>query len=169
MPKHVLILDTSILCVWLQIPGLETCGSGASCIDFAKVDAEIRSAVDLKYTLVLPLATIIETGNHIAHAPQWRRERATQLAALMVDAANEATPWAAFSDQQTLWSADGLRSLADKWPNLAASKLSIGDATIAEVADYYARMGCTVEIYTGDAGLRTHHLITASPQPRRRR
>jgi hypothetical protein len=87
----------------------------------------------------------------------------------MVNAANESTPWAAFSDQQTLWSADGLKNLADTWPNLAAKQLSIGDATISEVADYYAKMGYSVEIYTGDKGLKKHHLIMAPPQPRRRR
>ena len=25
--KKVLVIDTSILCVWLSIPGFETCGS----------------------------------------------------------------------------------------------------------------------------------------------
>lgn len=167
--KNVLILDTSILCVWLKVSGKETCGSGASCIDFAKVEKEIQSAEEMNYTLVLPLATIIETGNHIAQSPQWRHERATQLGDLMVNAANESTPWAAFSDQQTLWSADGLKNLAATWPALAAKKLSIGDATIAEVADYYAKMGYIVEIFTGDKGLKKHHLITATPQPRRRK
>lgn len=166
--KNVLILDTSILCVWLRVPGKETCGSGAACIDFVKVDHEIQTAVQMQYTLVLPLATIIETGNHIAHAPR-AFERASDLAVLMESAANESTPWAAFSDQQTLWSADGLKDLALKWPNLAARKLSIGDATISEVADYYAKMGCSVEIYTGDEGLKKHHIITTPIQPRRRR
>lgn len=167
--KNVMILDTLILCIWLKVPGKETCGSAASCIDFAKVDEEIQSAVAMNYTLVLPLATIIETGNHIAQAPQWRHERATDFAGLMEKAANESTPWAAFSDQQTLWSPDGLKNLAAKWPDLAAKKLSIGDATISEVADYYAKMGYSVEIYTGDKGLKEHHLITAMPQPRRRK
>ena len=169
LSKHVLILDTSILCVWLKVPGKETCGSGKSCIDFSKVETEIQTAVQMNYTLVLPLASIIETGNHITQASQWRRERAQDLAGLMLEAADEASPWAAFSDQQILWSADGLKSLAAKWPDLAAQKLSIGDATISEVADYYAKMGCEVEIYTGDKGLKKHHIITASLQPRRRR
>ena len=167
--KNVMILDTSILCVWLKVPGKETCGSGRSCIDFTKVDKEIQTAVQMNYTLVLPLASIIETGNHITQAPTWRHERATDLAGLMYKAADEASPWAAFSDQQILWSPDGLKSLAAKWPHLAAQKLSIGDATISEVADYYAQMGFQVEIYTGDKGLKAHHLITTPPQPRRRR
>ena len=167
--KNVLILDTSILCVWLKVPGKETCGSGSSMIDFAKVDKEIQAAIQTQFTLVLPLASIIETGNHIAQAPQWRHERATALAELMTNSADEATPWAAFSDQQTLWSPVGLRKLAASWPNLAATKLSIGDATIAEVADYYAKMGYIVEIFTGDKGLKEHHLVPTKTQPRRRK
>jgi len=167
--KNVLILDTSILCVWLKVPGKVTCGSGPSCIDFSKVDKEIQTAVKLNYTLVLPLASIIETGNHITQASQWRHERAQDLAGLMLKAADEASPWAAFSDQQVLWSAAGLKSLAVKWPNLAAQKLSIGDATISEVADYYAKMGFEVEVYTGDQGLKKHCTIGALPQPRRRK
>jgi len=167
--KQVLILDTSILCVWLKVPGKETCGSGSSCIDFDKVDNEIKSAVEMKYTLVLPLASIIETGNHIAQAAQWRRERAMDLAELMTKAAAEASPWAAFNDQQKLWSADGLKRLASDWPNLAAQKLSIGDATISQVADYYATMGFEVEIYTGDKGLSKYHLAQMPVKPRRRK
>ncbi len=167
--KHVLILDTSILCVWLKVPGKETCGSGASCIDFNKVDQEIKSAVEMNYTLVLPLASIIETGNHIAQASQWRHERAIALTELMVKAADEASPWAAFNDQQLLWSPDSLKRLASKWPNLAAQKLSIGDATISEVAEHYAKMGNMVEIYSGDQGLRAYFTTTAVPQPRRRK
>jgi hypothetical protein len=167
--KNVMILDTSVLCVWLKVPGKETCGSRASCLDFAKVEGEIQTAIEAQYTLVLPLASIIETGNHIAQAPQGRHERATALAELMARTADQATPWAAFSDQQLLWSADGLKSLAAKWPNLAAQKLSIGDATISEVANHYAKMGFKVEIYSGDQGLREHHMATVLPQPRRRK
>jgi len=167
--KNVMILDTSILCVWLKVPGKETCGSGEACIDFDHVDREIKSAVDLHYTLVLPLASIIETGNHISQAPEYRFDRAQALAQLMTQAADETSPWAAFSDQRDLWSAGGLRLLASQWPNLAAQKLSIGDATITQVADHYAKMGCNVEIYTGDTGLKKHHLATTTPQPRRRK
>lgn len=62
----------------------------------------------------------------------------------------------AFTDQSSLWQADNLRLLADNWPQLAASGLSIGDATIKDVAEYYARDGYLVEILTGDAGLKAY-------------
>ena len=165
----MLILDTSVLCVWLKVPGKETCGSGKTCLDFETVNGQIKSAIELQYTLVLPLASILETGNHITHAREYRHERATALAELMIKAADEASPWAAFSDQQTLWVPEGLKKLAQAWPDLAARKLSIGDATITQVADYYTQMGFLVQIFTGDQGLQEHHPTQPSVQPRRRR
>lgn len=77
-------------------------------------------------------------------------------------------PWAAFSDQTILWSPDKLKLLADIWPNLAAEKLSLGDATIKDVAEYYAQMGYSVEILTGDQGLKAHQPETPALIPRRR-
>jgi hypothetical protein len=166
--KSVLIIDTSILCVWLKIPGMETCGPNEKQWDFEKVDKEIRTHIECNFTLVLPLATIIETGNHIAHAPQSRRERASDLAEIMKKAADEKSPWAAFRDQHELWSPENLNRLAAEWPDLAARKLAIGDATIKQVAEYYSSMGFEVELLTGDAQLATYKPAPPPLIPRRR-
>lgn len=91
--------------------------------------------------LCFPLASIIETGNHISQMGGDRMPSARRLAEVMNDAADEITPWAAFGDQSQLWSPEHLKSLADKWPPLAVQQLSLGDATIKDVADYYARTG----------------------------
>ena len=56
-----------------------------------------------------------------------------------------------------------------EWPELAAQKISIGDATIKSVADYYAKTGLEVEILTGDAGLKAYQPVTPVSTPRRRR
>jgi hypothetical protein len=168
--KNVLIIDTSILCVWLKVPGMDRCGSDNDPWDFQRIDKEITAHIDCDFTLVLPLASIIETGNHIAKANHSRRERATSLAEIMRKAADERTPWAAFRDQDELWSPDGLNRLAQQWPDLAAQKLAIGDATIKQVADYYTRMGLKVQLLTGDEQLKTYESMTPpSLQPRRRR
>lgn len=87
----------------------------------------------------------------------------------MAQAADERTPWAAFTDQSVLWDADGLKKLATEWPSLAAQKISIGDATIKTVAEYYAKLGCQVEILTGDEGLKSYEPTVSVPIPRRRR
>lgn len=63
--KKVLILDTSILCVYLEVPGKETCGFEDDRWDKKRVDRFLQEAEE-NYTFVLPLTAIVETGNHIA-------------------------------------------------------------------------------------------------------
>jgi hypothetical protein len=55
-----------------------------------------------------------------------------------------------------LWNAEGLKTLAAEWAELANQKISIGDATIKTVAGYYAKIGFEVEIFTGDKGLKAY-------------
>ena len=168
LSKSVLILDTCVLCVWLRIPGFDSCGRDAYRWDFAKIDEEIASAIEMHFTLVLPLATIIETGNHIANAPELRRERALDLADLMHKAADETTPWAAFTEQADLWSRDNLKKLADVWPDLAGARFAIGDATIKDVAEYYSSMGFVVRLLSGDTQLAAYEPPHPPLVPRRR-
>ena len=167
--KKVLIMDTSILCVWLDVPGMETCGPDKDKWDKARVDEKINTEIETLATLVLPLATLIETGNHIAQAKYSRRQRGDALGELMRLSADEQTPWAAFSDQDILWTPEKLKELADNWPALAEGQmLSLGDATIKDVAEYYAQMGWEVEILTGDQGLKAYEPTAPVLLPRRR-
>jgi hypothetical protein len=93
-------------------------------------------------------------------------EKAQELSELIRLAADQSSPWAAFTDQSTLWEPEALRRLAETWPALALQKLSIGDVTIKEVAEFYAKAGYEVEIMTGDRGLKAYE---PPIQPRRRR
>lgn len=166
--RKVLILDTSILCVWLEIPGKETCGSGQNAWSRSKVDQLLQQEQQAGTTFVLPLASIIETGNHIAQGSSQRYEKAQALAKLMLDAADEKSPWAAFTEQSRLWDAEGLKRLATEWIELAPQSISIGDATIKTVADFYARIGYQVEILTGDDGLKAFEPAPSTKRPKRR-
>lgn len=167
--RKVLIIDTSILCVYLGVPGKDTCGSDKNQWDKKRVDDLLQKEEKESTTFVLPLAAIVETGNHIAQASSKRYEMAQALAEIMAKAADEKTPWAAFTDQSVLWEAEGLKKLAVEWPNLAVQKISIGDATIKTVAEYYAKVGFQVEILTGDEGLKAYQPTRPLPSPRRRR
>jgi hypothetical protein len=168
MSRKVLILDTSVLCCWLKVPGREEAGPATDRWDHARVEELLRKERQQDCTFVLPLATLIETGNHIAQAPEHRFERATALAEHLRDAADANTPWAAFTEQSPLWEPENLRVLADNWPVLAAGGFSIGDATIKDVAEYYASAGYTVEILTGDQGLKAYQPAKPVLIPRRR-
>lgn len=167
--SKVLIIDTSILCVWLNIPGMETCGSDSDRWDQARVEQKIDAELAVKTTFVLPMATLIETGNHIAQAPHSRWERAQALADIMQKSAQDLEPWAAFSHQSDLWSPEGLQRLAEDWPDLAKQGISIGDATIKDVAEFYAQSRFEVEILTGDEGLKSYEPVAPLDVPRRRK
>lgn len=169
MKKRVLIFDTSVLCCWLAVPGKAEAGPKADRWDQARIQQKITDEQSQGSTFVLPLASLIETGNHIAQAPGERFGLATRFAKHLSDAADATTPWAAFTDQSPLWEARHLKELADRWPKLAASGLSIGDATITDVAEYYARAGYHVEILTGDQGLKAHEPAHPPQIPRRRK
>ncbi len=112
MRKKVLIIDTSILCVWLDVPGMDSCGPDHDRWDKQRVDLKIQDESQSSTTFVLPLATIIETGNHIAQSFHSRRDRGQDLADLINKGADNETPWAAFSDQSILWSAERMKVLA---------------------------------------------------------
>lgn len=168
--SKVLIMDTSILCVWLQIPGKATLGEGKDSWDYQRVNQKIEAEIAANSILVLPLASIIETGNHIAQSAGDPYDLALSFAELIRKTANKETPWAAFTVQSDLWSAEKLNDLANSWPMLASQRLSLGDATIKDVAEYYAKQRLTVEIFTGDEGLKAYELIAVPViTPRRRK
>ena len=130
---------------------------------------EIERKIAENAILVLPLASLIETGNHIAHAADRRYQTANSFAQLIRAAAVGNEPWAPFTGQDPCWTEEALVELADNWPNLAAAEQSIGDYTIKEVAEHYASTGCSVEILTGDDGLRAYTPTSEVLVPRRRR
>ena len=169
MSKRVLILDTSVLCCWLQVPGKDEAGPVNDRWDHARIAQLLQEERGQGSTFVVPIATLIETGNHIAQAPGQRFERASDLAGYLKEAADAQSPWAAFTEQSSLWESDNLRKVAETWPALANGGTSIGDHTIKDVAEYYAQAGCFVEILTGDAGLKAYEPVQPASIPRRRR
>lgn len=168
--RKVLIIDTSVLCVWLEIPGMETCGSGKGNLswDKEKVAQKLDNEIQQNTVLVLPLATVLESGNHITQARSKQYELAGELAEIMRKAADETSPWAAFAEQAVLWEAEGLKNLADEWQQVVPQKTSLGDATMKMLAEHYARKGYQVEIMTGDEGLKSYEPIPPVSRPTRR-
>jgi len=166
--SKVLIIDTSVLCVYLKVPYMEECGPDDDKWDYDRVVEKIDREIQQKSLLVLPLATLIETGNHIAHAPGNRYPFAKRLSEIIVKSATAEEPWAAFTAQNDLWGEENLIKLADEWPVLAKAEVSLGDATIKDVAEFYTESGFNVEILTGDEGLKAYE-PKAAKVPRRRR
>ena len=169
MKKRVLIFDTSVLCVWLKVPGKETCGPDNHRLTYDNVSEQIEDEKDLGTTFVLPIASIIETGNHIAHSTGDRHLVGDAFAKIISDAADQVSPWAAFTWQHDLWRKENLKALAEQWKENVISGQSLGDATIVDVARYYAEAGFEVEIFTGDEGLKAYEPVTSPKVPRRKR
>lgn len=166
--RKILVIDTCILCVYLKVPKMDDCGPDDDKWNFARVSEKIQTEIRNKSMLVLPMAALIETGNHIAQVDGEKFPLATELAKIMVKVASEEEPWAAFRTQTDLWNDDNLLKLAEKWPLLANQGLSIGDATIKDVAEFYMNAGYNVEILTGDKGLKAYE-PPAKSMPRRRK
>ncbi|MCG8518437.1 MAG: hypothetical protein MI794_10640 [Pseudomonadales bacterium] len=167
--KKVLVIDTCILCIWIEVPGMKDCGPDDDKWDKERVSEKLINEEKEKTTFVLPLATIIETGNHISQATNYRYEKAQTLTGLISKSLKQESPWAAFSEQSSLWTSEKLGELVDVWPPLAGQKISLGDATIKDVAEYYACAGFDVEILTGDQGLKSYEPAKPIQQPRRRK
>lgn len=168
MTSRVLVLDTSVLCCWLQVPGKETAGPAADVWDHGRIDALLKDEEAQGSTFVLPIATLIETGNHIAQCAGDRYALAATLGQHLAAAADSKSPWAAFSEQSVLWDTEALKTLATEWPPLAAASMSIGDATIKAVAEYYASARFHVQILTADEGLKSYEPSSHIAEPRRR-
>lgn len=151
----ILIIDTSIMCVWLKVPGMETTGKNSEYTqDIVAQHIEEEKKKGTK--LVLPITTIIETGNHIAHANGNKEQSVEDLCSMIISSANGETPWIAIDMQHSLWDADNLPVLVEEWKKTAISeKQSIGDAAIVQIAKRFSST-CEVEIFTGDGGLKNY-------------
>ncbi|WP_193789818.1 hypothetical protein [Tumebacillus flagellatus] len=169
-------MDTSMLCCWLQVHGKDRCGTTDDPWDHARVAKKIEEEQELNTKFVLPMATVIETGNHIAQAGVRRFETAEKLAEILRSAAQQLTPWIAFDEQVVLWGREGLLKLAEELPVAASMSRSLGDTTIRTVANYYWEGGYTVELFTADADLKSsepsgpiHFADIGEEEPRRRK
>lgn len=165
----VLIVDTTILCVWLEVPNMGPCGPKGDEWDLARVKDKISMEQRKGTLFVLPLATIIETGNHITQANGDIFDLVNRFADFMIQTAEGNTPWAAFTSQNVLWNEVGLKSLAERWRRTAISGQSLGDASIVDVAEYYSQSGNEVEILTADSGLKAYQPKESIFVPRRRK
>jgi len=166
--KKLRVIDTSVLCVWLQVPGFGHCGPDEDRWNYDRINTELVRAEENGEEFILPLAVIIETGNHIAQSTGDRYPTAQRLIDCIYKTANDQSPWTFFGQQTGLWEAEKLKELAEEWLNHVTAKSSMGDISIKQVADYYAKAGAEVSIFTGDSGLRAFQPTIPVSVPRRR-
>jgi hypothetical protein len=117
----IALVDTSIFCNILDIPGRNQ--------HRASVLAQLRVHIENRVTLLLPMATILETGNHIAHIRGGRLRRATaqRFVAQVQQALSGAAPWTV---PLPLLDPDALHTYLGEFPDLAMRGLGLGDLSI---------------------------------------
>lgn len=164
-----MILDTSMLVVWLQVPGMEHCDSDG--IGFSEVNQRLDEEAKKGTHFILPLAVLIETGNHITQVktnnPK-KREVARVFAEWVRTAIGGHSPWILFNDQLAIFDDEKLLEMIDEWRENLDS-LSIGDISVKRVADHYASDRTEIIIFTCDQNLRAYSPTVDIPIPRRRR
>jgi hypothetical protein len=120
--RKIYIMDTSVLCVYLKIPGKDTCGSNDIFWDYSKADQKIQEIIRKQETIVLPLATIIETGNHIAQIKNEHAREAIAMPFLDIfkDQLSGKNPWVSFTEHTIL--EQQLQKISEVWELLAKRK-----------------------------------------------
>lgn len=116
----VCLVDTSIFCNVLKVPG--------RCQNRDSVFQELEGKIEQGWNLLLPIAAIIETGNHIANAPNGHHRRA--VATRFVDQVRMAlegdAPWVVTPlPEKEMW-LDWL----GEFPERAVAGIGIGDLTL---------------------------------------
>ena len=153
--QEVIFIDTSILCNIVPVPGFDQ--------HREKVRAEMKEYVEKKAKFILPITTVIETGNHIAQLAGGndRRESAERFSEILSIVVEHKAPWSLVDVEwredflsDLLEGADTEESLVD----LAVRKVGLGDLCIlTERMRYERRTQLRATIWTLDKALAAHN------------
>lgn len=124
---NVRIIDTSVLLNILNIPNRNQ--------KHDEVTEEFKEVVNTD-TLILPLAAIIETGNHISHINDGgvRREKAILFSRFLEKTAKGEAPWVYYGEELD---AEDLNKIAEEFPENAMIGTGIGDMSIIRAYEKY--------------------------------
>lgn len=148
----VTMVDTSVLCELLQVPGKCSPTKGA------EVAAEADRRWKAGERFVIPITAVIETGNHIAQSDGNRYDVAGRLVRLLRVAISEESPWRVLTTQlgsgflAALCDGD---STGQSLETLAAAKVGAGDVAILVERDQFVASTAVrdVQVWTFDEGL----------------
>lgn len=125
--SNVHFIDTSVLVELLDIPGMNSRHSQAQ--------GEYNNLFAKGDVFVLPIAVLIETGNHIAHISNGnqRYSSAQKFSVLVQKAINAEDNWNIVPDIST----DTLANIMKQFPNKAMQQTAFGDISIIEQFNDY--------------------------------
>ena len=128
---NVRFIDTSIVMNLLEIPNM--------CAEAAVVKDEFKTAVEAEETMILPMSTIIESGNHIAHIADGtiRRTKAMEFQTFLRKTAKDEAPWKLYGLEMRK---EDLLALANDFPEYALNlEMGIGDMSIIRFYERYKK------------------------------
>ena len=117
----ICLIDTSVFCNILRVPNRHQ--------NATVISSQLRQYLESETTLLLPVATIIETGNHIAQNGDGRQRRATaqRFVTVVKQAIDGTAPW---TIPQPLFAPEALGEYLDRFPDSAMSGSGLGDLSI---------------------------------------
>lgn len=151
----VVFVDTSILLNLLDVPGKSS--------DKDTVVDEFRSLVAAQATLIIPIAAVVEVGNHIAQLAngRYRKDRAERFQTFLRASLDGQLPWVVSGASWDEPFLEGL--LAGEHPvpglsELAQQGVGSGDASILQELNRYRSRsdlptGLPVRLWTLDTSL----------------
>ncbi|MCD8021777.1 MAG: hypothetical protein LUF30_01905, partial [Lachnospiraceae bacterium] len=126
---NVHFIDTSVFAVLLQIPGFNEERREELFKELKRITAD-------REVLILPFATIIESGNHIAHIAEGhqRRETARRFVDCIEKTVDGEAPWTYYGEQMT---PEELRIMCKDFVSYAQRKEGFGDLSIVRAYERY--------------------------------
>lgn len=158
---NVKFIDTSVMLNLLEVP--------EKCSDSSLVKEQWKECLAKKDVLIMPLATIIETGNHIAHITNGyaRREIAAKFGEYLRKTAEGEAPWQLYGASIEK---DELLYISDHIEEFATRKVGIGDMSIIYAYEHYRdempAIG-TIMIWSTDLHLQGYQAYNVSMKRRR--
>lgn len=120
MPSAVCLVDTSIFCEILRIPGKSQ--------NPKRFLGDLKERIGRSESLLLPMATVFETGNHISQLSDGNERR--RVAGHFVDQVAKALDGRSPFTPTPMLKVDEMRPWLEEFPDAAMRELSLGDLTI---------------------------------------
>lgn len=146
--SSVCILDTSVFCALLRIPNMDQ--------QHAEASRALRRFIGEGHSLLLPLAAIYETGNHVAQQGDGRQRRAA--AERFVDQVSQALSGASPFSPTQIHQMEDVQDWLAGFPEDAMRGIGLGDRSIISVYEQQCRRNRArrVFIWSYDEHLRAY-------------
>jgi C-terminal processing protease CtpA/Prc len=162
---RVHFIDTTILLNILDIPFMNQ--------DRETVLKEYQELKNNRNTFILPLATIIETGNHIAHIDDGnlRRIKGIEFAEMLHKIADDESPWTFLENNEV--TREEIALIADRLPeSVVKYKSGAGDLSIIAAYEKYRNNTPAIgyiRIWSMDGHLKNYEETLEIPPTRKKR